>query len=501
MEQTSLFYTRLSRFLLLLSILILVTGYSNTLYGKKLNAYFSYSTFYSPEEGPYIETYLTVVGNSVLFEPTESNMYKGTIQVIFIFRTGDEIINFDKYELNTPEIKDTINFDFSFFDQQRYALASGQYDFEIQISDINSTKKPFIHVEEVLIDYPAEEIRISGMQLVESFKKTQTNTKFSKNGYELIPYITNFFPENKNKLTFYSEIYNTNKVLGEGEKLLISYFIKSLDYNKPLNEFVRYKKEQTSSIHVVFSEFDITNLRSGNYHLVIEARDKNNKVLAANMMFFQRSNPSLQLTAEQLANIEISTIFAGKITSMDTLREYLEYLKPIASEHEHYFISSMANTSEIETLQRYFYKFWQLRNEINPEQEWLLYLNEVNKVNLAYSTQISKGYETDRGRIYLKYGPPNAISESYNEPATYPYEIWHYYTLKNGQRNKKFVFYTKDIVTNDFVQLHSDVAGELSNYRWQQVIYSRVDAGFNLDEGVKEDTWGGNSKKYFDIPR
>ncbi|MCD4735804.1 MAG: hypothetical protein K8R53_07145, partial [Bacteroidales bacterium] len=59
----------------------------------------------------------------------------------------------------------------------------------------------------------------------------------------------------------------------------------------------------------------------------------------------------------------------------------------------------------------------------------------------------------------------------------------------------------KDIVTNDFVQLHSDVAGELSNYRWQQVIYSRVDAGFNLDEGVKEDTWGGNSKKYFDIPR
>ncbi|MCK7531387.1 MAG: GWxTD domain-containing protein [Marinilabiliales bacterium] len=128
------------------------------------------------------------------------------------------------------------------------------------------------------------------------------------------------------------------------------------------------------------------------------------------------------------------------------------------------------------------------------EREWLNYLSEVNKVNYAYSTPILKGYESDRGRVYLKYGPPNAISESYDEPATYPYEIWHYYVIKDGQRNKKFVFYSRDIVTNDFQLLHSDVTGELSNYRWQYVLYSRVDAGYNIEKGVSEDSWGGNSK-------
>ncbi|MEZ5195370.1 MAG: GWxTD domain-containing protein [Bacteroidales bacterium] len=79
------------------------------------------------------------------------------------------------------------------------------------------------------------------------------------------------------------------------------------------------------------------------------------------------------------------------------------------------------------------------------KKAWETYLEKVNLVNLAYSTQIQKGYDTDRGRTYLKYGEPNAISESYNEPATYPYEIWHYYDLGNGQRNKKFVFYTRDM--------------------------------------------------------
>jgi len=264
---------------------------------------------------------------------------------------------------------------------------------------------------------------------------------------------------------------------------------------------MKYKKETSANVNVVFSEFDITNLPSGNYFLVIEARDKENNILNSNKIFIQRSNPRMQINLEDIATMNVENTFAYGINNMDTLQEYIRCLEPISSEQEKGFAVAHLHSSDIEILQKYFYRFWLERNELEPERAWLAYLDEVNKVNYAYSTSIQKGYETDRGRVYLHYGPPNAISESYNEPSTYPYEIWHYYVLENGQRNKKFVFYTKDIVTNDFMLLHSDVTGEPSNYRWQYYLYQRVDAGFDIDRGVMPDSWGGNSKKYFDLPR
>lgn len=151
-------------------------------------------------------------------------------------------------------------------------------------------------------------------------------------------------------------------------------------------------------------------------------------------------------------------------------------------------------------MQKYLYNFWYNRNNLNPTLEWEKYYNEVKKVNAAYKTPTKKGFQTDRGRVYLKYGPPNLLTESYNEPGAYPYEIWQYYTLED-QRNKRFVFYSKDMVTNDFVLIHSDAIGELSNYRWQLDIYKRTWDPSSVDDIKPEDTWGNKATDYYKHPR
>ena len=43
-----------------------------------------------------------------------------------------------------------------------------------------------------------------------------------------------------------------------------------------------------------------------------------------------------------------------------------------------------------------------------------------------------------------------------------------------GFGDRKFVFYTRDIATNDFQLIHSNAVGELTFYRWQTVIYQRT---------------------------
>jgi GWxTD domain-containing protein len=152
-------------------------------------------------------------------------------------------------------------------------------------------------------------------------------------------------------------------------------------------------------------------------------------------------------------------------------------------------------------MQQFFYDFWVKRSPINPEKAWQDYRAEVIKVNREFSNQVKKGYATERGRVYLKYGPPNTISKSYNEPSAYPYEVWHYYKLDN-QSNRKFVFYNPDLISNDFALLHSDAQGEPFNNQWQMLLYKRDTPSRSFDQEQRNvDSFGNKAGENFANPR
>jgi hypothetical protein len=76
--------------LLILGMLFVVIA---DIQAQKLNALLSYSTFYSPQDGPYIETYLKISGNSIHLEKNEDGKYQGKVQVIMIFKKNESVIN------------------------------------------------------------------------------------------------------------------------------------------------------------------------------------------------------------------------------------------------------------------------------------------------------------------------------------------------------------------------------------------------------------------------
>lgn len=468
---------------------------------KNLQAYLNYTVFNVPDQVPFIETYLSVAGETVIYKKNDKGLFQGNIEVTFIFRQQSEIKEYDKYQLFSPEVQDTSSIDFSFIDQQRYFIPEGDYEMEIIISDMNAGKKPFNAIQPVSIQFDDAKIGFSGIQLVKSFSPSDQQNILTKGGFDLVPMVYNFYPESVNKLTYYTEIYNTEKIMGAGEKFLVVCMIKSFETGNTLKDFVSYKKLDTRAIVPVLNEYDISGLPSGNYRMIIEARNKQNEMVAYNDIFFQRSNPNIQFSLEDLAAIDVNSTFANQIRSSDTLQEFINCLDPIATELEKTFIYKQSKTADVKTKQQFFYNFWASRDVTDPEKAWREYYNMVLVVNNAYKTQISKGYETDRGRVYLKYGPPNIISESYNEPSSYPYEIWHYYELGNNQRNKKFVFYTHDMITNNFKLLHSDAIGEISNYKWQIFLNNRWYDPYNVDVEASPDIYGGKADDYFRNPR
>jgi GWxTD domain-containing protein len=466
---------------------------------RNLWAFMTYTTFNSPD-GPYIETYLTVAGNSVKYNRTLSGKFQATVNILITFKQNAEIKAFKKYELNSPEIDDTTQVNYEFLDEQRFLLPNGTYDFELQISDKNKSAQPVPYSQSVVIDFPSDKPVFSGIQLVKSYTKSEAQTVLTKSGYELVPYVYNFYPSSESKMIFYSELYNMDKAVPEGQNYFLSYFIEAFETHMTMFEFARVKKDLVRPVGVTLAEFNVTNLATGNYNLVLEARNQNNEIVTTQKIFFQRNNPDAKLTFTNLTNENPHNTFADRITKIDSLKDCISSTFPISSGIERAFIKDVLKTSSLQELQKYFYGFWLRKDEKNPEQAWLAYNEQVRIANFNFKTPVKKGYQTDRGRVYLEYGPPNTRSERPSEPSTYPYEIWQYYTLSNSQRNKKFVFYSPDMVTNDYFLLHSDAIGEIHNYSWQIDLQSRIYATDYIGDTQTINSWGDMAKDYWELP-
>lgn len=480
--------------------LMSITCLTSAIQAKNLIAFFSYSSFDVPGKQGYIETYLNVVGNTVNFIPATNNNLKGQIEVRWIIRENDKIVYADKYILNSPEIPSGSSSSPDFVDLQRVPLKRGTYQIELAIRDKNSDSKEFALKENIDFGFPADTLSISDIELIESYTKTDQVGKFFKSGFDIIPFVNAFYPKENSALKFYAEVYRTD--IAPADVYLVRYYISGKESRQIQENYIVSQKQNPMNINPIIGEFNIADLTSGNYYLNIEVRNKSNKIIAFKNMFFQRSNERSkpEVTADINA-IDVSNTFISSVYNPDTLRDYIACLFPIASSIEVITGETQIEVGDIHNMQQYIYYFWSRRNRENPEAAWQEYKPQVVKVNNLYSSLNNKGYETDRGRVYLQYGAPNAIAEVKNDPNSYPYEIWQYYKLDN-QSNRKFVFYSTDLSTNDYRLIHSDAKGELKEPKWELMMHGRTQQfGNDMDQENSIDTYGSRTKEDFVNPR
>lgn len=466
-----------------------------------VQAWFNYSVFYAPGEGTYAETYLSVAGNSPAYRLNENGSYQARLQVTYAFVQNEKIVQALKYQLNSPEVADTLKAP-NFMNQQRVALPNGDYLLQIEIKDLFGDGKVFKGTQMVSVSIPESQIALSDIQFLDDFSPSSVTGMFVKHGYNLIPNTASYYPPSSDKLRFYAEVYNSDKVFGP-DKYLLRYSISSFENNKILPSFTAFVRLDARKVNIVLREMNISRLPSGNYNLVLELRDRDNQLIFSKAGFFQRSNPDLDEQLTDFNNLPIEDSFVEKYKNKDTLCEYINSLRPIASDGEKATIDKLVrNRHEYsqDAMQKFFLGFWQNRNPTDPESDWREYAAEVRKVNAQFSTAIKRGHETDRGRVYLQYGAPNSRVSVPSEPSTYPYEVWQYYRVRN-QNDGRFIFYNSDLVSNDFELLHSTVRGELQNFRWQYVIQGRNVTNRDIDAMEPGRTEGNRSDDFFEMPR
>ncbi len=485
-------------FVTLMLLLVAFTGNAQT---KKLKSYLSTTTYCVPGMTPYVENAIAFDCRTAVYKQFEPGKFKATVEVVTVFRKGEESV-FSKVAVDSPVVTDTTKLDGAFIDQQRFSLANGEYQMEICITDLNSGDVLPPTTVTVEVNYPDNTPAISDILLFDSYSKAVKPNDCTKSGFDFLPRVYPFYGANENKLNFYAEIYNSDKLYDEG-KFLVNYYIETVESSNRMQNYFFNKRFDVKKVDVLLNTIDISELPSGNYYLVVEMHDRSNELICSKSWFFQRSNPNVAFEMEDLAGVNVANTFVGNITEIDTLRKYIRYLDPICSEMERDYSSNLVRTDDMKTMQQFLFNFWSKRFPMNPKQGFDDYLAAVRRVNMSFSTTAFPGYRSDRGYVFLKYGQPDKIMEVPDEPAALPYEIWHYYEVAN-QHNKKFVFVAPDRSSNDYQLIHSNMVGEINNPRWQMEIYGNV-YGQGYDQGVDqteyERGWGSHAGDLYNNPR
>jgi len=159
-------------------------------------------------------------------------------------------------------------------------------------------------------------LAFSDIELLQSYEVSEDTSVIDKNGYKMIPYVFNYFPEWVTNLSFYSEFYGNETM--NGEDYLLSYYIRPFEIDKKLDQFYYRKKMTHKSISPLLKSIDISQLPGGNYLLVLESRNRNNELLVSKEIFFQRHNPNASYNMTNVLLMSTSNTFVSKIINRDS---------------------------------------------------------------------------------------------------------------------------------------------------------------------------------------
>jgi GWxTD domain-containing protein len=459
--------------------------------------------FHMPGKGPRVEVNLAVLAGSLMATTNERGFRHTKVEVITLIESDGAIRTYAKTVVMGEERLDTLDVDL--VHSEVFALEPGIYDLVVEVRDlVAGDTEAAVRRSPLVVGELPPGISFSDIMFAERMDKVDadraTDRAPTHGGYALVPLVGQYFPPGLNNLEFYCEIYGAHTRFGEDSLYLLTYQIERMEDRTLQGQYKRMQRLRARPAEAVVGGFDISALPTGNYLLALEVRDRAGQLVLRREQMLQRNNPILYAyDLQALEQIDVTGTFAAAFTLPDTLAEHIRSLRPIADPLERKIIDDRWKDRDMELMKRFFYSFWANRSA-DPAQAWRSYREQVVKVNRLFSCRVLKGYETDRGYIYLKYGAPNTMMDRFNEMDAYPYTIWHYYRA-GKYTNRRFVFYQPSLASDCLELIHAEVPGEINNPRWNQIIHSRNVAMPNVDPARVNTLSGERADEFFEIPR
>jgi len=347
-----------------------------------------------------VEINFQYVATTVEYIGVEGGL-KGEVAVLLDIVQNTDTIASDAFRLETPLMHDSIIEDF--YDIRRFALKPGKYDLHLQIFDLIKNDDPVSGKITFTIEERDELVSFGDIQNIEYAVKGNKTSVFFKSGYEIIPRLSNYYPEQLTSLPYYTEIYNSAK-LGIPE-FGLKESIFNADTQEELESFSNIYRYKTGNVVPILRQIDIEELPSGNYYLSLSIIDGNMKESSVEKYFFERTNNEEFVLDDNLA---LDPAFEQSIPK-DSVAYYLGSLIPIATGQSALTILNALKEKNDEKSMKLIQSFWLSTERATAYESWLKYKEQVRYTERLFSNNFLAGYESDRGRVYLQYGAPNQV--------------------------------------------------------------------------------------------
>jgi GWxTD domain-containing protein len=442
------------------------------LVGQTMRCYTDYRVFHLPsainegKDQPYIEFYFDFDGNSLRSFKQEESQFIGA-EILITLTKNNQIIGFKKVKALFPwETKEEQRQNCSAL--ERIPAENGDIQVTIEMSDLGEPdQKKNVLSDVISVLNLNKGAFVSDIVWVKASLPTREPNAFTKGAVDILPLISDTRFAEETEIEFYAELYNTALYFKE-EPFIVQYSIFDLK-NNIIPGLSRIKRESGKPVIPILGKLDISQLNAGEYIFKLEIRDKTNQVVASKERKFYRKS-DVDGMGDNAPLVDFT--FVQQFNDSLALLEHIRSLTPIAQGNEKNIIAELMPTYSMTQMQGFMYQFWYKRNPISPELAWNDYKKEVAACQSEFATAIKKGWETDRGRVYLQYGKPSTRVVRNHDPDYWPFEIWHYYQTNNNLHNKRLLFYNTSL-NGDMELLHSDIPNEVTNFDWKNMVRSR----------------------------
>lgn len=448
--------------LFFLHIAPIKTGFSQ----DQLKFDLDYARFRASSEFIYLEVYYSLFRDQLKFVPDE-NRYRGDFTIETKIFLQDTVIFQDT--LNNVTFADSLSHITSsqlLTDLSSIAIKADKYRMVVKISDLNSDLFGNKEMAVEISPFPKSDLAISDIQMASGIVAKETEDKFTKNQYQVIPNSRAVYGSGAPLLYFYAEVYN---LVSEGEKNQYRSKYSVVDGNGDEVRVFQDKiknKPGTSSVEV--SGFNIISLVSGPYFLRIEIEDidTKEKVSALKKFFVYRPGDFAKGKRDRSPIFKFETaINSAEYQSYDLMDEKVlkaefDAAAYIATGEEKKVFSNLDLTGKRNFLKRFWFNRDANRTTVKNEVR-RSYLNRLKLVNERFGSG-KNGWKKDRGRVLLVYGEYDEIERFPTSTENKEYEIWNYYKIQGG-----VIFIFVDIRGfGDYTLVHSTARDELQDYDW-----------------------------------
>ncbi len=443
-------------------ILTLINLLSTFFIQGKLGLNVDYSAFRHSDKTSYLEIFYSIQKSKLSYEFKDG---KYNISVFFRLDVGelekDSIIIRKGWKIETG-FEDTTGIGGEdIVDVLRFYVPSGKYRVIMRAIDLhNSQNYDSVAFDINIPTFPeGDRLLISSLELCYSIKKsTDTADVFYKNSFRVVPNPTATYGLNVPVLYYYFELYNIFNGI-KGDKFLIT--VNVLDnYQQKVQEVreKRFIRDKVYDSAVEVGTVNVHNLPTGIYYLDVAVSELGGSLLAVNRRKFFIYNPNIAPGVD-------TTRVSAELAILDEKALDDEFAKAgyIATQEEKRIYSDLKGAS---AKQRFLTAFWTRRGGAEYRRQ---YLKRASEADEKFKTRFDPGWRTDRGRVYIVYGPPDDVERYPYTENMKPYEIWHYYNLQGGVI---FVFGDRRGFGN-FELLHSTLVGEIKEENWMYLLMER----------------------------